>query len=62
MSHGFPRRLKRDRNRREKRPQLPQPKPTIAAKAAPTAGLIADLARPLSSRAFDEALRETQHT
>jgi hypothetical protein len=61
MSHGFPKHRKRDRNRREKRPRLPQPKLTIAAKAAPTAGLIADLARPTHA-AFGEALKEAQHT
>ncbi len=61
MSHGHPRHLKRNRrNRREKRPQLPQPKPTISANAAPTAGLISELARPTRAIAFAEALTEIQ--
>jgi hypothetical protein len=61
MSHGFPRHRKRDRTRRkDKRPQL-QPKPTIAAKTAPTAGLISKMARPTYA-AFAEALKESQHT
>jgi hypothetical protein len=51
---------KRERKKRQhmQRPKQVEP---IAAKIS-TGGLIADLARPLSSRAFDEALRETQHT
>jgi hypothetical protein len=59
MSHGFPRRSKRNR-RKEKRPQL-QPKPTIAAKATPTAGLISQIARPTYA-AFAEAIREQSNT
>jgi hypothetical protein len=59
MSHGSPRHRKRNR-RKEKRPQLPQPKPTIAAKASPTTGLIAELAKPTSAIAFAEALNEIQ--
>jgi hypothetical protein len=58
MSHGFPKRIRR---RREKRPQLPKPKPEpIAVKAAPTAGLIGELARPTHAIAFTEALKEQQ--
>ena len=58
MSHGFPRRRKRDRTgRKDKRPQL-QPKPT--AKPSLTSGIIADLACPISSRAFCEGMKELQ--
>jgi hypothetical protein len=53
--------LSRRRERQKRRHALrPKPEPITHVK---TAGLIGDiLARPLSSRAFDEALQETQHT
>jgi hypothetical protein len=53
------RKRERQKRRYAQRPKLVD-KP-IAAKIS-TSGLIAELARPLSSRAFDEALQETQHT
>jgi hypothetical protein len=63
MSHGFPKRLRRQR--REKRPQLTQPKSTLTPTSADkpiskikTADLIADLSRPLHSAAFAEVLKE----
>jgi hypothetical protein len=62
MSHGFPRRSKRNR-RKEKRPQSQiksTPTPTLADKPISqiTAGLIADLSRPLHSAALAEAIKE----
>ncbi len=58
MSHGFPKRLRRRREKHRQLPKLTQTKP--AAKESLTSGIITDLARPISSRAFDEALRESQ--
>jgi hypothetical protein len=53
------RKRERQKRRHAQRPRQVE-KPIAHVK---TAGLIGDLlARPLSSRAFDEALQETQHT
>lgn len=60
MSHVFPKRLRRHR---EKRPKLTQPKSTSTSADKPivtTSGLIAELARPISSRALSEAIEELQ--
>jgi hypothetical protein len=61
--------LKRKRERQRRRfSQRPQPEVTAKDAATPqvdrfkTADLISELARPISSRAFAEALQETQHT
>jgi hypothetical protein len=67
MSHVFPKHRKRDRNRREKRPQLrSKPAEPIAAAKSPAAGVIGELARPIHAiafaGAFAEALKETQRT
>ncbi len=47
---------------KQKRRYAQRPKPVDKPTNQITAGLIAELARPLSSRAFGEALQETQHT
>jgi hypothetical protein len=59
MSHGSPRHRKRERARRKDKRPKPEP---VTAKAAPspTAGIIAQLAKPTSAIAFAEALNEIQ--
>jgi hypothetical protein len=52
----------RKRQRQKRRHVLRESTKKLIAAKISTSGLIADLARPLSSRAFDEALQETQHT
>jgi hypothetical protein len=65
MSHGSPRHLKCNRNRRkEKRPQLPDPEPTvepIAAKVS-TRGLLFALAQPLHMIAWSQAVEDLRKT
>jgi hypothetical protein len=52
----------RKRERQERRHVLRESAKKLIAAKIFTIGLIGDLARTPSSRAFDEALREAQHT
>jgi hypothetical protein len=56
MSRASIRKRERQKKRHAQRPQQAD-KPTARVK---TADLIASISRPLSSRAFDEALKEVQ--
>jgi hypothetical protein len=61
MSHKPANKRRRLKRRRDnQRRDLRRPINPLPVAAVSTAGLIADLARPLSSRAFDEALKEQQ--
>jgi hypothetical protein len=53
------RKRERQKQRHAQRPQ-PQPKPTT--KPSATSGIIAELARPISSRALREAIEELQRS